>query len=77
MKMLIVSNKAGRIISAAHTPAEDSNVKWGFAPLRNQVLTEVAIPDHLKHLDEHERLKAVLKHKLVVKTKQLRPPRAR
>jgi hypothetical protein len=75
MRLLIVSDKTGRVLAAAHAPPSDGPAKWGIEPLRDQHVSEVAVPDHLVALAPEERLRQVLKHRLQPGEHRLSPPK--
>ena len=44
-KMLVVTDGAGRILAAAHTPGKPSKMNVGISALSGQVFHEVEVPE--------------------------------
>lgn len=49
-KMLVVTDGAGRILAAAHTPGKPSKMNVGISALSGQVIHEVEVPEELTRL---------------------------
>lgn len=58
MRRLIVSDRSGRIIATGPHPEEvpEMRGKFGFAPLRDQYVHEVELPDHVRTIEHLQEL---------------------
>jgi hypothetical protein len=74
MRLIVVTNKAGRVLGATHAPPEDAEIKWGISPLKGQYVREVPVPEHLYQHEPHEILKSVMKLKLPTGAKEFAAP---
>jgi hypothetical protein len=58
MRRLIVSDKSGRIIATGPHPEEvpEMRGKFGFAPLKDQQVHEVELPEHVRTIEQLQEL---------------------
>lgn len=76
MRMQVVVDESGRVVAAAHVSAErksSNSVQTGFYPLAGQKIVEVDVPHPLRAMTVHERLYAVLAHRLHADGDRLEP----
>jgi hypothetical protein len=65
MRVQVVVNESGNVIAAAHVGANDGNRhQTGFYPLAGQKIMELDVPPALTTMEPHDRLRAILDHRV-------------
>jgi len=75
MRIQVVINESGNVVAAAHvSAARDGNKhQAGFYPLAGQKILELDVPPALSTMEPHDRLCAVLEHRVHADGKRLEP----
>ncbi len=65
MRIHVVADETGKIIAAAHASATtNAKEQTGFFPLAGQKIVEIDVPHVLVDMEPHDRLCAILKHRV-------------
>jgi hypothetical protein len=74
MRVQVVVNESGDVIAAAHVGAKDGNAhQTGFYPLEGQKIVELDVPPALRTMEPHDRLRAILEHRVHAGGNRLEP----
>jgi hypothetical protein len=75
MRVQVVLNESGTVIAAAHVGAggDEDKQRAGFYPLTGQQIVELDVPPALMTMEPHDRLRAILEHRVDAADKRLEP----
>lgn len=77
MRIQVIANKSGKIVAAVQLPAATDRVQYGLSPLKGQKTATLDAPEHLRHLESHERLQTIFTYSLHPNGKALVAPRSK